>query len=79
MNDPKPIIALCRYSTNNLLKLQRLFIQFYNRDDIYFINSSPEIFSNPHIINCFTEKNNIWNETEIWKVAIDSVIHKLNT
>ena len=30
------------------------------------------------IININTEKNNIWNESSIWKECIDKIILKIN-
>lgn len=60
INDTKPIIVLCRYNTCHVLKLQKLFMEYYK------------------IININTEKNNIWNESSIWKECIDKIILKIN-
>lgn len=76
LNDTKPIIVLCRHSTNEVLKIQHLFIKYYNKD-IYFINSNREIFENDRIINIYTEQNGIWNDPNIWKSKIDYLINKL--
>jgi hypothetical protein len=78
INDTKPIIVLCRYGTSDVLKLQQLFIKYYNVKNMYFINSSSERFESDTIKNVYTEKNNIWNDVTIWKTAIDITIQKIN-
>lgn len=77
LNDTKPIIVLCRHGTNEVLKIQHLFIKYYNKDNIYFINSTHEIFENDRIINIYTEQNGTWNDPIIWKSKIDYLINKL--
>jgi hypothetical protein len=77
VTDNKPIIVLCRYSTRDVLCLQQLFIQYYKLTNIYFCNSSNEIFENDTIKNIFTEKNKIWNETTIWEQGIHDIIKKI--
>ena len=79
INDTKPIIVLCRYSTGDVLKLQNLFIKYYKVTNIYFINSSNELFENDNIKNIYTEKNNQWNDSNIWKKGIDDIIEKINS
>ena len=76
INDPKPIIVLCNYRTNEIILLQKLLQLYYNRDDIYFINSSQEIFSNDKITNIYIEKNGIHNDASIWKEGIEIVEKK---
>ena len=77
INDTKPIIVLCRYTTTDVLKLHNLFINYYKVKNIYFINSSNELFENDNIKNVYTEKNNVWNDVNIWKVGIDDIIKKI--
>lgn len=78
INDTKPIIVLCRYDTKDVLKIQELFIKYYKKDNIYFLNSTFEIFENSKIKNIYTEENNIWNETNIWKSHLyDLILNKL--
>jgi hypothetical protein len=77
INESKPIIVLCRYNTNDVLKLQELFVKYYKISNIYFINSSNETFENDKIKNIHTEKNNIWNDINIWKQGIDDMIKKI--
>ena len=79
INDTKPIIVLCRYSTRDVFVLQNLFIKYYKITNIYFINSSNEIFENNNIINIYTEKNNVWNETNIWKEGMNTIIKKIQS
>jgi hypothetical protein len=78
MNDPKPIIVLCRYSTYEVLELQKLFLKYYHKENLYFINSTQEVFENDKIVNIYTEKNGEWNELIIWKSCLDAVILKHN-
>ena len=79
INNTKPIIVLCRYNTSQVLQLHALFIKYYKIKNIYFINSSNEIFENDNIKNIYTEKNNVWNDVNIWKECIDDTIkNKLN-
>ena len=75
--DKKPIIVLCRYNTQDVLKLQQLFIKYYNITNIYFCNSSNEIFENDYIKNIYTEKNKIWNDISIWEEGINGIIKKI--
>lgn len=74
VNDPKPIILLCRHSIYSVIKLQELFNNVYNKTNIIFINSSSEPFETPTIKNVYTERNGIWNDSVLWKEAIDKVI-----
>ena len=78
INDTKPIIVLCRYNTTDVLKLHNLFTNYYNVKNIYFINSSNELFENDNIKNIYTEQNNVWNDVNIWKLGIDDIIKKIN-
>lgn len=78
ITDTKPIIVLCRYNTIDVLKLQNLFKKYYKRENIYFVNSSNEVFENDKIKNIYTEKNNEWNDINIWKHAINDIIKKIN-
>jgi hypothetical protein len=78
MNNPEPVIVVCRHYTSDVLKLQQLFIKYYNKENIYFVNSSREVFENDKIININTEKNGEWNELKIWKSGIDTIILKNN-
>ena len=45
--------------------------------NIYFINSNNEVFESDKIKNIYTEKNGIWNDTDIWKQCIDDTILKI--
>jgi hypothetical protein len=74
VNDDKPIILLCRYSTKDVLLLRNLFLKYYNKQNIFYINSSNEKIVDNFIINCNTEVNGNWNDIEIWKKYINLVI-----
>jgi len=77
VNSPEPIIVLCRWKTNHVLYLEQLFLKYYNKKNIIFVNSCPEIFANTTIINCYTEKNNIWNDVAVWKETVDYAINNM--
>jgi hypothetical protein len=79
MNDTTPIIALCNYNTNDVLKLQRIIMKYYNKDNIYFINSHFGIFKNNKIMNINTEINGIYNDTNIWRESVISLTSYLET
>lgn len=79
INDKKPIIVLCRYNTNEVLKLKELFLKYYNKNNIYFINSSQEIYSTNKIKNIYTEQNGIWNDVNIWKANLDNIITTISS
>jgi hypothetical protein len=74
INDTKPIIVLCRYSTKDVLQLHKLFIKYYKLTNIYFVNSSNEVFENDNIKNINTEKNNVWNDVNIWNEGIEYIV-----
>jgi len=74
INDQKPIIILCRWNTNEVIRLKGMFEKYYNKTNIIFINSSSQPYVTETIINCYTERNNIWNEAQIWKENIDKFL-----
>jgi len=73
LKNPDPIIVLSRYCTVDIIHLQRLFLRLYNRT-LYIVNSHNEVFETDTIYNVFTEKNGIWNETELWSNAIERML-----
>ena len=79
INDINPIIVLCRYNTKQVSKLQEIFIKCFNKQNVYFLNSSNEVFENSKIKNIYTEKNGEWNDTNIWKQGLLSIIFKIKT
>jgi hypothetical protein len=75
VNNPLPIIILCRYSVNDVKILKQLFSKYYNKHNIVFINSTKQVDnSSPYIVNCFTEINGVWNDEHIWQETINKVI-----
>jgi hypothetical protein len=79
INEPKPIIVLCRYPTKDVLKLQKIFMQCYKVKNMYFVNSSSEKFENENIQNVHTERNNVWNDAKVWKEGIDAMIKRIES
>jgi hypothetical protein len=84
MNDPRPIIVLCRRDIANVPKLKSLFETHYKKHNVFFVNSTPHVRNNrmsltnfnisSYVILCHTEKNGKWNETAVWKEALDQAI-----
>jgi len=78
VHDDKPIIILCRYHNADILTLRKLFSQYYNKKNVFFVNTnSDEIFlkiDECYIKSCNTEINNVWNEGAIWKKNIEDII-----
>jgi len=77
VNDPKPIIVLCRYSTKHVIELQELFSRFFNKTNVFFINATPNDFFSGNIISINPEKNGGWNDSGIWKEGIDKAVSML--
>ena len=79
INDQNPIIVLCKYNTNDVLKLQNFFSTYYKKDNVYFINSTKEIFETDKIKNINTEQNNVYNDKNVWKQCVDKIILNIQT
>jgi hypothetical protein len=79
VNDTNPIIVLCRYSTRDVLNLQKMFSKYFKKENVYFINSTYENFENDKIKNIYTEINGIWNDTNIWNQYINEIIIKIKS
>ena len=77
VNDINPIIVLCRYNTKQVFKLQEIFLKYFNKQNVYLLNSSNQVFENSKIKNIYTEKNGEWNNTNIWKQGLLSIISKI--
>jgi len=77
MNSPVPIICLCNYSINDVIKLQELFMTYYNRThlNLYIINISLSLpYDNFYIpLNIYNVNLNITN-IYMWKYMIDLVL-----
>ena len=66
-------MVLCRYGNSDVMILQELFKKCYNKHNIVFINSHSDVYISSHILSCHTERNGKWNETSVWKEAIDTM------
>jgi len=77
MKDPSPIIVLCRYSTQDVLNLQRVIAAYYKKDNVYFVNSVRTSFKNDRVVTVYTEQNGVWNDPSVWKQGIDMVLSYL--
>ncbi len=71
MKSPKPIIVLCRHNIEYVIKLKKFLNSHYNKNNIYFVVSSKETYEDDYIILKNTERNNKWNELDIWKEGIE--------
>ena len=73
--DTKPIIALCQHPPQDIIKIKQLFITYFNKHNIIFINSSHNESICDNIINAHTEIY-AWNDMTIWKKWIDFAIYR---
>lgn len=76
LHNPAPILVLCRYPKEDVFYLKHLFSKYYNKENIYFINTSHEEFENDFMLNIHTEKNGEWNDTTIWQNAVNKLINQ---
>jgi hypothetical protein len=77
----KPIIILTQYLYNDVLKLRELLKMYYNKTNVFFINSTvhnhEEIYKDYNIINIFTESKGKWNDIEVWRPVVDMIIRQI--
>lgn len=78
MQDTIPIVVLCRYNTHDVLALQQFLESHYKRNDLYFVNSCSQSFQTEKIINVYTEQNGVWNETSLWRTALDVILQHID-
>jgi hypothetical protein len=71
MKSPKPIIVLCRHNIAYVIQLKKFLNNHYNKNDIYFVVSSKETYEDNYIKLINTERNNQWNELDIWKEGLE--------
>ena len=74
--DTRPIIILCRYSPTNVLRIQRLLTNAFQKKNIYFVNAYPTTYETPNFININPDLNT-WSDCEIWKQGILRIIQKI--
>jgi hypothetical protein len=85
MNDyTTPIICLCNYPINDVIELQKLFIQYYNRtNNLYIINISlnTSLLQNPELflqnIQYLYQVNINTMNIHVWKYMIDLVLRHI--
>jgi hypothetical protein len=77
VNDDKPIIILSRYKTQDVIKLKQLFIKYFNKRNIYFINAYCTPYDYNNITNFNPEINGSWNDTNEWRKIITIIINRL--
>lgn len=74
LSSNKPLIILCRgYSVDSINQFKLYLTNKFNKNNIYFVISSKQNFTNNFIITCDTEKNGNWNDVSIWSEAIESI------
>jgi hypothetical protein len=73
MKDPTPLIVLCRYNRNDIFRLKELLLTYYQKE-VYIISSTTDYIDDPTIITVHTEQHGIWNDTTVWKEALDTMI-----
>jgi hypothetical protein len=75
--DTRPVIVLCRYSPSNVLRIQRLLMNTFQKKNIYFVNAYETMYETANIINIHPEIHNTWSDAEIWKQGILRMIQKI--
>jgi hypothetical protein len=78
MKSDTPILVLCRRNKHEVLHLQELFLNYYNKNNIYIISASTESFENDKIKNIYPEIHGNWNDVTIWKTHVDDFLLKHN-
>jgi hypothetical protein len=70
----RPLIVLYRGTYTDAVKIKYLLETSYQREHIIVVvaTKEPLIQQNKAVIACNPEINNIWNEIEIWKAAIEN-------
>lgn len=71
----KPLLVLCRYKTfDETRRLYQSLCDTWQRTDIYMLNAGNFGSNHPRIFTCFPESNDIWNNAEVWREAVDCVV-----
>lgn len=79
MNNKNPVIILTRgYTIDDIIQFRFYLIFKFNKNNIYFINSSKDNYKDKYIICCDTEKYGIWNDSQIWLEAINELKTTIN-
>ena len=82
---PAPLIVLCRYDVRAIPKIKALFETYYGKSNVFFVNSTakgpPYRFNltngfGTYTLCCHTEENGQWNETAVWKTALDAAVKR---
>ena len=75
-----PVVVLCRWPTNVVKRFKTLFSVHFQKENVFFVNSTRE--SNEHavpwIYNCYTEASGTWNDADIWKAGIETMIARIS-
>lgn len=70
----EPIIFLCRnYSVDNVKKFGYYLSNKFNKYNFLFVISSKENQNSQFIVTCDTERNGIWNDSNIWIENINKI------
>ena len=79
MQDPKPLIIFYRGHTEHCPILRQIFEKHYNKTNIAFVVAHPYPSNYQYIFTCEPERNGEWNDTKIWKEALDKAVEYLST
>jgi hypothetical protein len=73
----KPIVVLTRRSAADACKLREALSKYYNRHDIYMVVATQEQCNSDIMVTCTPEMYGDWNNIEIWRAAIDTILQKI--
>jgi hypothetical protein len=75
--DSRPVIILCRYSPQDVARLQTLLTSAFQRKNIYFVNAYPTITPETPYILHIQPDTHTWSDGEIWKQGIQRMLEKM--
>jgi hypothetical protein len=77
MSNDEKVIIFSRHSHHNVMNLYIELKKLYNKD-FYIINSNyDESRIHSNIVNCYTEKNGVWNDQTVWKNSLLKLSDKI--
>lgn len=79
IQDDKPIVILCRYPKSTAKILFNWFKTFYSKPNVWMINATRtnHSFYEDGLYHIYPEQHGTWNDTTVWKDAIEKIKNKI--
>ena len=77
MNGKEPVVIGTKYSEREFVKLQCLLLRYPCQK--VFVNAFTEDYDCEDIICFHSEKNGVWNDTDLWSTAIQKALQLIPT